>query len=107
MSLIHVRQALYTTVICQGSPTNPLDIDVSPGVRHSYPMKELFGQGSGQSSGQGPAHLHDSNVRGVADGRQAMCNHDGGAPLHAFCQGILHQALAFCIQRTRRLQQSM
>jgi hypothetical protein len=50
-----------------------------------------------------PAFVHhDDAVRG-ADGRQAVGNHDGRAMLHQPVERVLHQPLAFGVERRGRL----
>src|SRR5438128_220236 len=45
----------------------------------------------------------DQDVIRVHDGRKAMCDRDGGAPLAEFRNGLLDQLLGFGIERSRRL----
>ena len=49
-----------------------------------------------------PLHEHHDAI-GALDGRQAMGDHDGGAPAHQRLERSLHRALALGVERRGRL----
>ena len=65
----------------------------------------------GQQCGVGavlhdPAGVHDQDAVGVADGAEAVRDHEGGAALHQAFQGGLHQCFRFIVQGAGGLVQN-